>query len=330
MLTDTEIRKTKPQDKPFKLADGRGLYLLVNPGGGKLWRFDYRFDGKRKTLAMGAYPDTTLAKARERLDEARRMLADGLDPCAQRKAEKADEARQTSNSFKAVALEYFAVRGKDWSERYRKRLATDMERDVFPWIGEKPIHDIPAPELLDVFRRIAERGAEETARRAREVCGSVFRYGMATGRTHADPTQAMKGALPSARPKHHATITDPKAAGELLRAIEGYAGSFIVRCALKLAPLVFLRPGELAQAEWDEFDLDAREWRIPGERMKMKGKHVVPLAAQTLAILRELHPLTGHQRYVFPHARNKGQSMSRESVRAALIRMGYGPDSNTP
>jgi len=330
MLTDTEIRKTKPQDKPFKMADGKGLYLLVKPGGGRLWRFDYRFDGKRKTLALGTYPETTLAKAREKLEEARRKLADGIDPGEARKAARQAQEDSVKNSFEAVALEYFNVRGKDWGERYRQRLETDMRRDIFPWLGDKPIRDITAPELLKSLNRIVERGAEETARRARETCGSIFRYGMATGRTDTDPAQALKGALPTANPKHHAAITEPKAVGELLRALEGYIGSPIVRAALKLAPLVFLRPGELAQAEWAEFDLDAGEWRIPGERMKMNGKHIVPLSRQAVEILRDLQPLTGHQPYVFPHSRNKGQSMSRESVRAALVRMGYGPDSGNP
>jgi integrase len=186
----------------------------------------------------------------------------------ERKTVKSNEVERITHSFKAVTLEYFEVRGKTWGERYRKRLETDMQRDIFPWLGDKHIQEITAPELLKVLNRIVERGAEETARRAREVCGSVFRYGMATGRTNTDPAQALKGALPSANPKHHATITEPKAVGELLRAIDGYAGSPIVRAALKLAPLVFLRPGELAQAEWTEFNLEAAEWRIPAERRR--------------------------------------------------------------
>ena len=330
MLSDIEARKAKPQDKPYKLTDGKGLYLLVNPAGGKLWRFNYRHGGKQNTLALGVYPDTPLAKARERLEEARRMLADGIDPGEARKAAKQAQQDGVKNSFEAVALEYFNVRGKEWSERHRTRLEADMRRDIFPWLGDKPIQDIAAPELLKTLNRIVERGAEETARRAREVCGSIFRYGMATGRTDTDPAQALKGALPTASPKHHAAITEPKAVGELLRALEGYAGSPTVRAALKLAPLVFLRPGELAQAEWAEFDLEAGEWRIPGERMKMNGKHIVPLSRQAIDILLDLRPLTGSQAYVFPHARNKGQSMSRESVRAALVRMGYGPDSGNP
>ncbi|MFM8330887.1 MAG: tyrosine-type recombinase/integrase [Candidatus Methylumidiphilus sp.] len=330
MLSDIEARKAKPQDKPYKLTDGKGLYLLVNPNGGKLWRMNYRHDGKQKTLALGVYPEIALAKARERLEDARRLLANGIDPSAERKAVK--QARQDGirNAFEAVALEYFAVRGKDWSERHRTRLEADMRRDIFPWLGDRPIQDITAPELLKCLNRIVARGAEETARRAREVCGSVFRYGMATGRANADPSQALKGALPAANPKHHAAITEPKAVGELLRTIEGYTGSPIVRAALKLAPLVFLRPGELAQAEWAEFDLDAGEWRLPAERMKMDSKHIVPLSRQAVEILRDLRPLTGHQTHVFPHARNRGQSMSRESVRAALVRMGYGPDSDSP
>lgn len=329
-MEDIAARKAKPQTKAYKIADGKGLYLLVNPNGGKLWRYDYAHEGKRKTLSLGAYPEITLAEARNRHSEARRLLAAGVDPMAERKAGKTARKEAEKNSFEAVALEYFAVRGKDWSERYRRRMSTDMERDIFPWIGAKPIKDIAAPELLKLFRGIVARGAEETARRARESCGAVFRYGMATGRNDTDPTQALKGALPTANPKNHATITEPKAVGELLRAIVGYQGLPTVRCALSLAPLVFLRPGELAQAEWAEFDLDGGEWRIPGERMKMKGKHIVPLSRQAVAILREVHPLTGAGRYVFPGARDKARPMNRETVRAALVRMGYGPDSDTP
>lgn len=224
MLSDLEVRKAKPKEAPYKITHGKGLYLLITPKGGKLWRLNYRHGGKQKTLALGVYPETSLAKAREGMEEARWMLAGGADPGAARKAAKQVEEGRAQNSLEAVAFEYFSVRGKDWGERYRKRLEADLRRDILPWLGARPIQEITAPELLKTLNRIVERGAEETARRAREMCGSIFRYGMATGRTEVDPSQALKGALPSANPKHHAAITEPKAVGELLRAIDGYAG----------------------------------------------------------------------------------------------------------
>jgi len=330
MLTDIEIRKAKPQDKPCKLADGKGLYLLLKPGGGKLWRFDYRFEGKRKTLALGVYPDVTLTKARERLEEARRMLADGLDPMAERKADKEATTERAKNSFEAVAREWLALNIGKWAETTHRHIKERLENNLFPWIGERPIADISARELLAALNKTVERGRLDTATRVRSDAGRVFRYAVASGRAERDPTADLAGALPSAKTQHRATLVEPKEVGELLRAIDAYSGTFVVRAAFKLAPLVFLRPGELVQAEWAEFDLDAGEWRIPGERMKMKGRHIVPLSRQAVDILRELHPLTGAGRFVFPGVRDRGVHMSRESIRAALIRMGYGPDSDSP
>jgi integrase len=330
MLTDIEIRKTKPQDKPFKLADSKGLYLLVNPKGGKLWRFDYRFQGKRKTLALGAYPEVSLSKARERLDEARRLLADGIDPMADRRAAKEATLQRAKNSFEAIAREWLALNTGKWAETTHRHIKERLENNIFPWLGERPVADIAARELLGVLNKTVERGRIDTAQRVRSDCGRVFRYAVATGRAERDPTADLAGALPSAKTTHRATLVEPKQVGELLRAIDAYTGTFIVRAAFKLAPLVFLRPGELVQAEWSEFDFDAGEWRIPGGRMKMGGRHIVPLSRQAVEILRDLHPLTGTGQFVFPGVINNKVHMSRESIRAALIRMGYGPDSDTP
>jgi integrase len=300
MLTDIEIRKAKPQDKPCKLADGKGLYLLLKPNGGKLWRYDYRFGDKRKTLALGAYPDVPLAKARERLEEARRLLADGIDPMADRKATKAATEERAKNSFEAVAREWLAANQGKWAGTTHRHIKERLEQNLFPWLGARPVADITARELLAALNKAVERGRLDTAARVRSDAGRVFRYAAVTGRAERDPTADLAGALPSARPKRRATLVEPK------------------------------QVGELVQAEWAEFDLDAGEWRIPGERMKMKGRHIVPLSSQAVGILRGLHPLTGAGRFVFPGARDKAAHMSRESIRAALIRMGYGPDSDSP
>jgi integrase len=330
MLQDIEARKAKPAKKPYKLPDERGLYLLVQPSGSKLWRYDYRFERKRKTLALGIYPDVPLADARARLDEARKLLAQGADPGARKKAAKTAEAERAANSFEAIARTWLETSRGKWAVITHRHIKERLETGLFPWIGARPIGEITARELLAALNRTVERGRLDTAQRLRSDAGRVFRYAVATGRAERDPSADLAGALPTTKTKHRATIVEPKAVGELLRAADGYSGSPIVCAALRLAPLVFLRPGELAAAEWDEFDLDAGEWRIPGERMKMQGRHIVPLSRQAVIILRDLHPITGSRRYVFPGVRNRDQHMSRESVRAALVRMGYGPDSDTP
>lgn len=325
MLTNTEIQKAKPQDKPYKLADERGMYLQVHPNGGKYWRFDYRFEGKRKTLAFGIYPDVPLKDAREKRDEARRQIAAGIDPGAQRKATKTAQAE----SFEAIAREWFAKFAPAWVESHSDKIIRRLERDIFPWMGSRPIREVTAPDLLMALRRIEERGAIETAHRAMQNCGQIFRYAIATGRADRDVSADLRGALPPVKERHHASITEPKAIGELLRAIEGYQGAFVTQCALKLAPLVFVRPGELRQAEWAEFDLDGAEWRIPAGKMKMRETHIVPLSRQAVAILRELHPLTGSGRYVFPSVRTDARPMSENTVLGALRRLGYGTDDMT-
>lgn len=333
-LTDTAIRNAKPgitpagkeTAKPYKLGDTGGLYLEVAPSGGKWWRLKYRFDGKEKRLSLGVYPDVGLKDARQRRDDARKLLADGVDPGENRKAAKAAKAERASNSFEVVAREWYAKNSSNWAENHGKRILQRLERDIFPWIGGRPIADITAPELLAVLRRIEARGAVETAHRAHQNCGQVFRYAIATGRAERDPSPDLKGALPPVKQTHLAAITDPKAIGALLRAMDDYQGQFVTKCALRLAPLVFVRPGELRRAEWAEFDLDKAEWNIPAERMKMREPHLVPLSSQAVAILRELHALTGEGRYVFPGARTNGRPMSDNAILAALRRMGFAKD----
>lgn len=328
-LSDTAIRNLKVPSKPTKISDDRGLFLLLTPSGGKLWRFKYRFDRKERLLALGRYPDVSLAKARERREDARRLLADGIDPNAHRKIHKEARAELLRNTFEAVAREWYSRELPVWAPTQAKKMTGILEKDLFPWLGSRAITEIKAPELLGVLRRIEQRGAAEVARRALQCCGQVFRYAIATGRASVDVTPNLKGALSKSKTRHHPAITEPSKVGELMRAIEGYSGTFVVRCALKLEALTFVRPGELRKAEWSEIDLKLGVWNIPAERMKMKEPHLVPLARQTLTVLRELHPLTGHGRYVFPGERSHDRPMSENSVNAALRRLGYSTDEMT-
>lgn len=326
-LTDTAIRKAKPSDRAQRLFDAGGLYLEVAPAGGKWWRLKYRVGGKEKRLSLGTYPDTSLADARAKRDDARKLLAAGIDPAEHRKATKAAGEERAANSFEVVAREWLAKR--DWVTAYSVKVTAWLENDVFPWIGKRPVAELTAPDFLKVARRIEDRGAIESAHRIMQNCGQVMRYAIATGRADRNPVADLKGALPPAPERHHAAITDTKAIGGLLRALEGYSGGFVTRCALRLAPLVFVRPGELRHAEWEEIDLDAAEWNIPGEKMKMGEPHLVPLSDQAVAILRELHPLTGHGRYVFPGGRSPKRPMSDNAINAALRRMGFDKETMT-
>ena len=328
-LTDAGIRKARPTDKPQKLADGGGLYLLLNPNGSRWWRYKYRFEGKEKLLSLGTYPETSLAEAREKHAAARKRLQAGTDPGAHRKAEKAAGAERAANSFAVVAEEWLAKQTGKMSPATYEKARWTFDTLVNPWIGNRSIADIDAPEMLKLLQRIEERGAHETAQRTKQRCGQIFRYAIATGRAKHDPTADLKGALTPVAVKHRAAITDPTKVGELLRAIESYTGSLVVRTALKLAPLLFVRPGELRQAEWAEFDLDNVQWRIPGSKMKMREEHIVPLPSQAVAILHELHPLTGSGRYVFPGERSRQRPMSDAAVNAALRRMGFDKDTMT-
>ena len=319
-LSDIALRTAKPTDKPYKLTDGGGLYVEVYPTGGKLWRLKYRFGGKEKRLSLGAYPVVSLKDARERRDNAKRLLAGGIDPSVERKAQKAATVERAANSFETVGREWFARYSPTWAESHATKIIRRLEADIFPWLGGRPIADITAPEVLTVLRRIESRGALDTAHRAHQNCGQIFRYAVATGRAVRDPSGDLRGALPPAKHENFASITDPTQVAALLRAIDAFRGTLVVRCALLLAPMVFVRPGELRKAEWADFDLDAGEWRYLVT--KTKTAHLVPLARQAVAVLRELHALTGHGRYVFP-GRDPKKPMSDAAVNAALRRMGY-------
>jgi integrase len=306
------------------MYDGHGLYLEVSPAGGKWFRLKYRFDGKEKRLSLGVYPEVGLKDARERREAARRLLANGVDPSENRKALKTARADCVANSFEGVAREWFAKFSSAWVERHRERVLSRFERDIFPWIGARPIADITAPEILIAVRRIESRGALGAAHRTLSNCGQVFRYAIATGRAKYDPSGDLRGALPPLNSQHFAATTDPKQVAGILRAIDGYEGTLTVRCALRLAPLLFVRPGELRKAEWDDIDLDNAEWRFTVT--KTRTPHIVPLSAQALEILSELKPLTGRGRFVFPGARSNQRPMSDNAILAALRRMGIPKD----
>lgn len=323
-LSDIAIRKTKPAEKPTKLTDGGGLYLLLNPNGSRWWRLDYRYGGKRKTLSMGVYPDVGLKDARNRRDEARKLLASDVDPGENRKATKAAKVDRETNSFETITREWFARNSGTWNASHGERTIRRFERDLFPWIGGKPIAEITAPELLAAIRKIENRGAIETAHRALSNCGQVFRYAIATGRTTRNIAADLKGALTPVKAEHFAAITDPKQVGSLLRAMDGYTGSEIVRHALRLAPLVFVRPGELRNAIWADVDLEAAEWRYIVT--KTNTPHIVPLSRQAAEILTELQALTGDGRFLFPGARTNGRPMSDNAILAAMRRMGIEKD----
>lgn len=322
-LADISIRKIKPGDKPKKYSDGHGLYLLVLPSGGRLWRFDYRFGGKRKTLSMGIYSAVTLADARQRHGVAQRQLAAGQDPSVVRQTEKRTLRDSVANTFEAVARKWLEQKKAVFAQRTHAKATQVFETLLFPWIGNRPINAIDASELLEVLRRIEERGAIHTAHRAKQRCSQVFLYAMANRLASHDPAADLKGALASVKAKHRAAIVEPTAIGGLLRAIGAFEGSLPVRCALRLAPLVFVRPGELRTAEWAEIDLDAAEWRIPAEKMKARQPHLVPLSRQAVAILKELKPLTGSGRFLFPSVRTRSRPMSENTINAALRRLGY-------
>ena len=295
---------------------------MIVPGA-KYWRLAYRFAGKQKTLALGVYPEVSLSDARERREAARKVLANGADPSAVRKAQKAAVVALAENSFELVAREWLSKFSKNWKESHTRTISVRLVNDVFPWLGVRPIGEINAPELLTVLRRIEHRGALDAAHRVSAICGQVFRYAIATGRAERDPSADLKGSLPPHKGKHLAAITDPVKIGKLMRDIEGYRGSFVVRCALRVAPMVFLRPIELSRAEWAEIDLDKAEWRIPADKMKMKALHIIPLSTQTVAILRELHPLTGTGQYLFPNVRTSTLPMAGNTILAAIRSMGY-------
>lgn len=327
-MTEAKLRALKPRGKLYRIADARSLCVEVNPTGARYWRFRYRFAGKAKMVSLGVYPEVSLAEARSRRDDARRALQSGTDPSVKRKQEKLIAHLAAVTAFEPVAREWLAGRGK-LADVTRAKTLWVLSAHAFPWIGSRPVGEITPPELLAVLRRLESRGKLETAQRLKQVCGQIFRYAVATGRAERDPSADLRGVLKTKKTRHFGAITDPAKAGGLLRAIHGFPGSFVVACALKLAPLVFVRPGELRKAEWSELDLDNAEWRIPAERMKMRELHIVPLSDQAVAILRELQPLTGWGRFVFPGITDRQHPMSENTINAALRRLGYTGDEMT-
>ena len=324
-LNEMKIRNAKPKEKFYKLSDSDGLYLHITEKGGKLWRFKYRFCGKEKLLALGTYPEISLLDARRRRDESRAQIAQGIDPGALRKAQKQAKTESTE-TFEVIAREWHGRFTPTWTIGHADTIMSRLERDLFPWIGKRPIAEIKATELLSVMRRVESRGALESAHRIRTICGQVFRYAVATARAERDPSADLKGALPQPQEKHMAAITEPAKVAELLRAIDGYQGGFVVQCALRFVPLVFVRPGELRHAEWSEIDFENAEWNIPAGKMKMKEPHLVPLSRQAIEILSDLKKLTGSSRYVFPSGRSFDRPLSNNAILAALRRMGYSKD----
>jgi len=324
-LTDTAIRNAKPKDKPYKISDEKGLYLLVKKAG-KYFRYDYRHGGKRKTMALGVYPTVKLKEARDHRDKARKLIDNGVDPLEQKKTTLAIREETATNGFEAVALEWFTKNKHTWVDGHSRTIIRRLEANVFPWLGSRGVSTITAPDILAVLRRIEERGALETAHRVKQICGQIFRYAIAIGRAERDPSADLRGALPPTKPKHMPAITDPDKIGELLRAMDGYQGHFITRCALRLAPLVFVRPGELRKAEWREINFEKAEWKIPAEKMKMRSPHMIPLSKQSITILKEIEPLTGRGKYLFPSLRTLARPMSDNTILAALRRLGYAND----
>ena len=321
MLTVTAINQAKSKDKPYKLADEKGLYLLIQTRGSKLWRFDYRFDAKRKTLALGAYPDVPLALARDRRDNARKSLANETDPGETKKAVKASKVNSLANSFEVIAREWLNTKMQTKSTGYQLNLLRRFELYLFPWLGKRTISEITAPELLDVVRRIENQNKVETAYRTLQATGQVYRYAVQTGRTLRDITADLRGALTPSVTKHMPAFTEPQQVAELMRAIEGFTGTFTVQTALRLAPLVFVRPSELRKAKWADIDIDAGVWRYLVT--KTNTEHIVPLCAQAIKLLKDIQPLSGHGEFVFQGGHNPDKAMSEAAINAALRRMGY-------
>lgn len=330
-LTDKAIKNAKPSDKPRRLFDGGGLHLLINPDGSKCWRLKYLLHGKEKRIGLGVYPAVSLAEARAKAAKERRKLKEGNDPATERKAAKEAKRNEAANTFEVIAREWHAKVAANQAESTSHKRLRFLELDVFPFIGSRPIAELAAPDLLAVIHRIESRGAMDIARRVHNICGRIFRYAVGKGLATRDPSRdiELKDILPPEDVKHHASVTEPKAAGELLRAIDGFTGAFTTRCALRLAPLVFVRPGELRHAEWSEFDFEKSEWRIPAGKMKMKEQHIVPLASQAVSILREIQAVTGEGRYVFPGERTSKRPMSENTINGALRRLGYTKDEMT-
>ena len=321
-LTDVAIRNAKPKTKPYKLADGGGLYLLVNPDARKYWRLKYRHTGKEKLLALGVYPDVRVPEARRTRDEAKQLLKAGCDPVAVRKERKRAAAISSANTFEVLAREWIEQQRNRWTPSHAQRVLDSLEDNVFSDIGFRPINEINAPELLAVLRKIESRGALETTQRVLQRCSGVFRYAISTGRGERNPAADLRGALKTPTRENYAALSAADLP-EFLEKLDAYNGHLQTRLALKLLALTFVRSGELRAAEWTEFDIDAAEWRIPAERMKMRAPHIVPLSHQAIAVLEELKPLTGGGRFLFPNQSKSAACMSENTMLYALYRMGY-------
>ncbi|MGY0565723.1 MAG: tyrosine-type recombinase/integrase [Paraglaciecola chathamensis] len=327
-LTDRQIKAAKPRDKDYKLSDERGLYLQITKAGAKSFRFKYRIHGKEKKLTLGLYPDITLQKAREKRDEARKLLADGSDPGIQKQSIKATNKLNTENSFQAIALEWFNTKQADKSEGHQRRVKRNIESYLFPVIGHHPINDITAPIILDALRQIEQRGTVETAHRTKQIAGQIFRFAIATGRAERDPTPDLKGALQTPVKRHFSALTDPKDVGHLLVAIDSFTGTYTVKAALQLSALFFCRPGELRNMKWNDINYDEQRIEITAE--KTHQQHIIPISKQASLILESLQPITGNGEYIFPSARGRSRCMSENAVRVALRSMGYENETMTP
>lgn len=329
-LTNVAIKNAKPKSKPYKLSDGHGLHILVNPNGSKYWRHNFRYAGKHQTEALGVYPEISLAEAREKLEESRRWLREGKNPKHVRGDLKSERHRSAVQTFEAIGKEWESHHLTTKGDGYRKKMQSMLESEVYPYIGTRPIREVTAQHLLAMLKRIEGTGRIDTAHRVRSITGQIFRYAMATGRADGDPTPALKGALKARNVKHRPAITNPTEFGKLLLAIDAYQGTAVVCAAIKLAPLVFLRPNELRHLEWSEVNLEIGRCDIDASKMKLKRPHIVPLARQAAEILRELQTLTGRGRYVFPSARAGGRPLSDNGMNTALVTMGVSRDTHVP
>jgi len=325
ILTEIRIRAARPKERAYKLFDLRGLFMLVTPTGGRLWRFKYRMNGVEKLLTLGKYPDVSLKRARDKRDDARKLVADNVDPSVKRQAER----HAAADTFGAIATEWLNLHKATWADETISILEGRVKAYLMPYLGRRPVAAVTAQELLGVLRRVEARGRNETAHRVRSLAGRILRFAVATGRATHDVAADLKDALAPVASRNFASVTDPVKVGELLRAIDGYSGQPITALALKLAPLVFVRPGELRGAEWSEFDFDNSQWRIPASRMKMGDSHIVPLSSQAVEILKELERFTGTGKYVFPSLLSRDRPMSENTINAALRRMGYSGDDQT-
>ncbi len=322
-LTDLKAKQAKPRDKTYRLSDEKGLYLEVHPSGSRYWRHKYRFNGKEKRLAYGVYPEVTLKEARNKRDESRKALSNGIDPSTLKRVRKTAQQEANTNSFEAIAREWYAKQLPTWADTTAQKRLALLENDLFPWLGARPVSEITALDLLTTLQRIENRGAKETAHNGRQVAGQIFRYARLTQRCQHDPAQDLRGALAPKVTTHRPAITEPSELAQLLLAIEEYKGTHIVRSLLALCPILFQRPGEMIAMEWSELDLKAGEWQLPADKMKMGIAHIVPLPQQAIAILEDLQPLTGQFRYVFPsQSKRRTHHASNGTINKALQNIG--------